>query len=149
MTVTTLDPVRRAVAADHQIRALDRTIRLIAALAPSPDSGIEMCHGCLWSGIVKPLAQLLLGPDRGIVDEAEDNAHIGRFVDIAAFLNEPDRPPASTETERWLRSDEAYHALTNEWLRLLHAADPANGCGLPAHPRGSRPTSTPTSRAAL
>lgn len=130
MTVTTLDPIRRAIAADHQIRALDRTVRLIAALAPSPDSDTEMCHGCLWSGIVKPLAQLLLGPDRGIVDEAEDRTTDG-WIDLASVFDELDREPPSTETERWLRSDEAWNAVTGEWVRLLYAADPANGCGLP------------------
>lgn len=138
MTVTTLDPVRRAIIADHHIRALDRAIRTIAALAPNPDAevhdpdaGIPLCHGCLWSGVVKPLAKLLLGPARGELAEAADRADIPKPVDLAALFDEPERPEAATETERWLRSGEAYDQVTDVWLALLRDADPANGCGLP------------------
>lgn len=131
MPATTTDPVRRAVAADHHIRALDRAIRTIAALAPAEGADTPMCHGCLWSGVVKPLSKLLLGSARGELDEARDRVGIPDPVDLAALLAEPGRELASTETERWLRSDEAYDQVTDVWLDLLREADPANGCGLP------------------
>ncbi len=128
--MTTLDPLRRAVAADHHIRALDRAIRTVAALAPTEESETPLCHGCLWSGMVKPLAQLLLGPGRGELRDASDGDS-WQPLDLAALFDEPDREPASTETERWLRDGRTYDQITDIWLGLLRHADPANGCGLP------------------
>jgi hypothetical protein len=41
-----------------------------------------------------------------------------------------DRIPAETETEKWLRSSEAWDAVTRPLLARLYEADPANGCGI-------------------
>ncbi len=125
----------RAARADSNIRAFDRIIRILAATAPSEESGQPWCSNCAWSAFVKPMARLLVGPDRGHHTDAEDPSDAPmRPVDLAALLaerDEPDREP-STQTERWLRSHEVWEAVTNRWLKLLDDADPANGCGLPA-----------------
>lgn len=139
MTTSTTDDTTRAgrfakaMAADRQLRALDVMVRTLAAL---PRPGDTMCSGCVWSRILKPLALPLVGFERGTVPtNAEDpkpgggglRVYTGDELMAAADVK---RTRAETDTERWLRSQEAWEAVTGTWIAILHEADPANGHGI-------------------
>ena len=47
-------------------------------------------------------------------------------------LDTPPRDDAASETEAWLRSEEAFDVVTDVWLKLLEDVDPSLGYGLPA-----------------
>jgi hypothetical protein len=54
---------------------------------------------------------------------------------VAQLMDEHDeavsrRPLADTDTERWMREQEAYDAVTNTLLARLWDADPGTGCGI-------------------
>lgn len=129
--------LERACKADRRIRALDQAVTamcLAAAVADGP-----ACSGCTWTRIVKPLALPLLGWERGYPQaSAKDPRAPGealRLVNVSEELagqaeRESRRAPASTETERWLRTQEAWDAVTGLWIDRLHEADPAAGHGI-------------------
>lgn len=120
----------RALAASGHLRALDRTIRLLCALAPKTE---PFCAGCIWEDILKPLATPLVGWSRNRPLAAHEPSEPWQAVRLVDLVKEP-RPrfAAGNPAEAWLRTEEAWDAVTDEWLRLLNAADPAQGHGYPA-----------------
>lgn len=131
----TTEPTYRlddALRADRRLRAIDAAVRTLVALAPSERSGRPLCSGCVWEQIVKPLTTPALGNLRGLphVDARESSGW--EAIDLSAAIDDLDRlPPPTGPTEEWLRSMHAYDLVTDVWLDLLYAADPANGHGLP------------------
>lgn len=130
---TTTDLYERALAADPKLRALDLAVRTMASLVRPGDM---MCPGCVWEHIVKPLAVPLIGWERGLpIESAKDPGDSWEVVNLADALDALDearerRTPADTETERWLRTDQAYDVVTDTWLRLIEAAGQADGHGI-------------------
>ena len=95
----------------------------------------EMCAGCIWERMVKPLVSPLLGWERGHpVGEAKDPepySFAAHVLDWDEFWSkQDDRSPATTETEKWLRTSDAWDAFTGVLLVRLNDADPANGHGI-------------------
>jgi hypothetical protein len=96
----------------------------------------ELCHACVWELIVKPLVSPWVGNGRGYpTEQAKDPDPTGerflRAISAADWIkNQPDRAPAETETEKWMRTSEAYDAFTDVLLARLYEADPANGHGI-------------------
>lgn len=125
------DPFAKALAAEPRLQAVDRMVRMVVALAPAHGSGTPMCSDCFWTNVLKPIVEPLVGWERGIHDQADEEPYSGPIDLAAAWDAEDRRPAATTSTEGWLRSPGAYDAVTARWLRVLYDADPANGCGLP------------------
>jgi hypothetical protein len=118
-TTTREQNYRRALDACPDIRALDNMVRLIAELGP-PRPKRSMCYACIWDSALKPLANLVVGWERG------------RGVE------------SHTETEEWLCDMEAFDAVTETWLKLLEDVDPALGHGfLAPESRGPRRPGVP------
>ncbi|WP_019072389.1 hypothetical protein [Streptomyces hokutonensis] len=125
----------RALTADHRLRAL---AQLVTALCQFVRPADTMCGGCAWDALVKPLATPLIGWERGYKPEAAkdpDPDRAWRIYTGGEWLAgwkeaEQDRTPASTDTEQWLRTSEAWDAYCGELIRQLNAADPAHGHGI-------------------
>lgn len=125
----------RALNADHRLRAL---ANLVTALCQFVRPADTMCGGCAWETLVKPLATPLIGWERGYKPKcAKDPDPSGgwRIYSGQELLDEwaavqRDQTPATTETEQWLRTEEAWDAFCGELIRRLNDADPANGCGI-------------------
>jgi hypothetical protein len=123
----------RVLAAEPRLRAVVRVVDALIQFVRPTD---EMCHGCLWEVMVKPLTSPLVGYGRGYPPtSAKDPDPSGElelvFQSAADLLREPDpRIPAETQTEKWLRTSEAFDAFTDPLLKRLYEADPANGCGI-------------------
>lgn len=126
--------LERACAADRAIRALNQVVTALCVAAATGDG--PACSSCIWERIVKPLATPLVGWERGYpASEAKDPTSGLAVVDLGPalkWLDERDahRTPATTETERWLRSQEAWDAVTGEWISRLYEADPGAGHGI-------------------
>lgn len=124
---------RRALDAEPRLRAIERLVTGLCELARPGDT---LCAGCVWELIVKPLTTPWIGWGRGRPhrDAADDPRDSWQPVSLADLLAEPGyaRAEPATDTERWLRSSEAFDAFTDELLRRLDAADPANGHGIRA-----------------
>ena len=118
----------RAAAAEPMIRALDRMVDLAVKYLRRGDS---FCSGCYWELVLKPLLTPMVGWQRGVVDIAEDpDPDAPRF----RMLSLDDLPPvkrseATTETETWLRTMEAWDVVSDYLLAKLDAAECGNGCG--------------------
>ncbi len=127
------DPFAKALAAEPRLHAVDRMVRMVVAMAPTRRSGKPMCSDCFWTNVLKPIVQPLIGWERGDPgEEPPEKPHGVRMLSHAEVMERRrPRPRATTSTERWLRSAEAYDVVTDRWLKALHNADPANGCGLP------------------
>ncbi|MFC8517495.1 hypothetical protein [Streptomyces sp. NPDC057257] len=127
----------RALAAEPQLQAVVTTVDALCELVRPED---RMCSGCVWDTIVKPLARPLLGWDRGYPPEsAKEPADRMRLIPGDELLKlweqaEAKRVPADTETEKWLRTSEAWDAFTNVVLARLDTADPAHGHGIVRDP---------------
>lgn len=125
----------RALAADHRLRALANFVTILCDLVRPADT---MCGGCAWESLVKPLATPLIGWERGYKPECAkdpDEQKAWRIYSGEELLAgweeaERDRTPSTTETEQWLRTEEAWDAFCGELIRRLNKADPANGCGI-------------------
>lgn len=100
-TATTADQFERALTAEPTLRAIDRLVDTLCALVRPTDI---LCYGCVWEQIVKPLTVPLVGWCR------------------------PGR--ATTDTEKWMRTSEAFDVVTDKWIDRLEKADPGNGHGL-------------------
>lgn len=118
-----------ALAAEPRLQAIERLVDALCALVRPADT---MCFGCVWESIIKPLTVPLVGWERGYPPEqAHDPGTKPLYADIASILDRPDdRPDSETETEAWLRTAEAWDAVTDRWLSRLEKADPGNGCGV-------------------
>lgn len=133
MSAPAVDAFARAVAADPRLRALDA---LVDALCTLVRSGDVMCSGCVWEEIVKPLASDAIGWERGYRPEHADDAprtlasRMMTFSQLQASVDARKPQPATSETEKWLRTSDAWDAVTDMWIRRLQVADPANGHGI-------------------
>ncbi|MFE6194126.1 hypothetical protein [Streptomyces sp. NPDC057838] len=133
----------RALNADRQLRALADLATAVCEFIRPADT---MCGGCAWDTLVKPLATPLIGWERGYPPESAPDPEtqggwkIVSGSDWLAVIEaaEKDRTPAATETEKWLRTSEAWDAYCGELIRRLNAADPANGHGVHRHRRTRR-----------
>ncbi|MFC8408548.1 hypothetical protein ACFUG9_34035 [Streptomyces griseoincarnatus] len=130
----------RALNADRRLRALADVVNALCEFIRPADT---MCSGCAWDSLVKPLATPLIGWERGYPSEPAPDPEVGggwKFVSGSDWLAvfeaaEKDRTPATTDTEKWLRTSEAWDAYCGELIRRLGAADPANGHGIHRHRR--------------
>lgn len=136
-TETRLELLERACKADPGIRALDRAVTALCAAASATEG--PACSACTWERIVKPLVLPLIGWGRGLPSlPARDPRVPGgplQPVDLGELMAQMDeqqtrRTPATTDTERWLRTQEAWDAVTASWLARLYDADPALGHGI-------------------
>ncbi len=120
----------RALAAEPALVHLDAMVTAFEKLAPSKRSGIPMCYACLWDAILKPLTAPLLGWERGypLVQATDEPRPV--YVNFAEMLTAAPPAQATTATEEWLRSSQAWDAVTGVWLRRLEAVDPAKGHGI-------------------
>lgn len=135
-TVTTdAEAYRRAVDLEPRLLAVEAMVRALVALAPTDE---PFCSGCLWSGVLKPLARPLVGWDRArprLDAQPKRPGSSWTPVDLAPVLALPGPPEPSTAEEAWLRTTEAFDAVTDPLLALLDDADPALGCGYPGRIR--------------
>lgn len=128
------DPFEKALAAEPNLRTVDRMVRAFVALAPSRRSSVPMCAACVWELVLKPLTYPWVGWGRGrpaAQAPAEQPPLLRTFTvtELRRALT-PSRPPAESDTEAWLRTSEAYDVVTDRWLKMLDAADPAHGHGI-------------------
>lgn len=135
MPVTATDhaAMARAIDAEPDLAAVDAVVDTLCARVRPED---RLCAGCAWENIVKPLASPLIGWERGVPrpDALDADANLADQLrarmttgDKFIFGNRPPEP--TTDTERWLRSSEAWDAVTKVWLARLDAADPGNDHG--------------------
>jgi hypothetical protein len=122
----------RVLAAEPRLR---KVVRVVDALIQFVRPTDEMCYGCLWTGMIKPLTSPWLGYGRGYVPESAKDpdpaTDFPRLVVTPAseiMMRAPTK--AETDTEKWLRSSEAWDAFTKVLIDRLYEADPANGCGI-------------------
>jgi hypothetical protein len=132
ITTETTSAFDRALAAEPQLQTIDNMVRALVALAPK---GEPFCTGCIWEMILKPLVLPWVGDCRGdLPDQAKDPDPEApfKFFTLAELWAQADRrPKPETETERWMRTSEAYDAVTDRWLAQLDNVDPALGHGYP------------------
>jgi hypothetical protein len=91
-----------------------------------------MCYGCVWESIVKPLVLPLVGWERGYPPRAARDPDPDRSLKVISGADlladyeqrQKTRVPATTDTERWLRTPEAHDAVTDTLLERLERADP-------------------------
>lgn len=120
---------RRALVAEPRLRAVVALVDALCTLVRPTD---RLCSGCVWETIVKPLTTPWIGWERGYVPEQAQDAPRGWSpVCLADLLAEQDEraTTATTATERWLRTSEAWEAFTDVLLSRLDAADTGNGHG--------------------
>ncbi len=132
---TQLANYQRALDAEPRLRRVVALADALCALVRRTD---RMCYGCVWDGIVKPLASPLIGWGRGYSPKAASDpepvvngARQFRPVSLTELLKEEGaRVPATTDTEKWLRTSEAWDAFTGVILPRLKRADPDHGHGI-------------------
>ena len=125
-----LQGYERALAAEPSLRPIVAVVDALCAFVRPDD---RMCAGCVWGRIVKPLTTPLIGWSRGYPPEDAPDVRPDSWepVNLEAVLAKLDqRPEPTTDTERWMRSSEAFDAFTDVLLAKLDAADPANGHGV-------------------
>lgn len=129
MTKTTTTFTRAdALTAVPALAAIDRLVAALVAGAPTDQ---PFCASCVWEDILKPLATPALGWGRGYAaDPATTGSNwLSRADLIAVAGDEPS--PATSDLERWLRTPDAWAAVTGSWLAGLHEVDPGLGHGYP------------------
>ena len=124
VSATTQAAYERALTAEPQLEAVVRVVD--ALLLIDDEKGDELDY---WS-IIKPLIVPWLGHQRGTVpvnapDEPTSATLKVKSAGELARTNWPRPVPATTETEKWLRSEEAYDAFTDVLLARL--GYPTNG----------------------
>lgn len=129
--MSTTDRYQRALAAEPNLRIAVSVVDALTALVRPDD---RLCASCVWELILKPLVSPLIGWERGYppLSAADPTSGLPQPVRLSELLAEPSerRRPASTDTERWLRSNEAWDGFTDPLLRRLDDADPGNGHGI-------------------
>lgn len=134
MTTTAQTDLDRATRAEPRLQAVVNIVTALTALVRPTDT---MCGGCVWDEIVKPLALPLIGWERGYPPKAAPDPGTLAWLftgggDWAKECAEAEkaRTPATTDTEKWLRTSEAWDSVCGELIRRLNDADPANGHGI-------------------
>lgn len=140
MRTNSADVYARALDAEPQLAAIEALVNVLCATAPTDQ---PFCCGCIWETILKPLVTPLVGWDRGYPPEQAEDPDPGKRswqpIDLTTtFAALDNRPKPATATEAWLRSQDAYNAVTDRWLTQLDAADPGQGHGLPKPVEGER-----------
>jgi len=111
---TEIDQYASALAAEPQLQAIESLVGVLVANAPKgrpyPYAPIY-----IW-GIIKPLVNPWVGGGRGYLPRQAERKVFDPTTDL-------ERLEATTEIERWMRSDEAYVVVTNHWVSLLHQLD--------------------------
>jgi hypothetical protein len=120
----------RALQAEPKLQAVDRVVTTFIKLVRPTD---ELCHGCIWDLMIKPLVRPWIGNGRGYMPkQAKDpdpEAPAWQIIPASEIMMEaPVR--AETETEKWLRTSQAWDGFTRVLLERLEEADPANGHGI-------------------
>ena len=117
----------RAVTAEPDLRAVEKVIRAIATLNVTP--------GTAYDSLIRPLTSPLVGWERGThhhaIDPADDpridsatgvrRVTMIRATDIPVHVRTSSEP--ATDEEKWLRTPEAYDAVTDVWLDYLSAVE--------------------------
>ncbi len=135
LTTTSADDYARALDAEPNLRAVDRLVTALCAFVRPSD---VMCSDCLYGRTVDPLVTPLVGWERGagvrVARDPEPDAPRLRVFTIAELdarvMPRGSRPPATTDTERWMRTADAYDAVRDTLLARLWDADPGNGHGV-------------------
>ncbi|MFD8948540.1 hypothetical protein ACFV0B_06765 [Streptomyces xanthophaeus] len=134
MTTTAQTDLDRATRAEPRLQAVVNIVTALTALVRPTDT---MCGGCVWDEIVKPLALPLIGWERGYPPKVAPDPGTATWLlitggDWAKKWEEAEktRTPATTDTEKWLRTSEAWDSVCGELIRRLNDADPANGHGI-------------------
>lgn len=134
MTTARQPDLDRATNAEPRLQAIVNIVTALTTLVRPTDT---MCGGCVWDEIVKPLVLPLIGWERGYPPKAAPDP--GNFAwvlvsggDWAREFAEAEktRTPATTDTEKWLRTSEAWDGFCGELIRRLNDADPGNGHGI-------------------
>jgi hypothetical protein len=126
------DNYRRALDAEPRLQPIERIVDVLCSIVRPND---QMCAGCVWELIVKPLTSNLVGWGRGYpTKQAKDPTPDAPPFEVLAasdiLKRTKSRPTPESETEAWMRTTEAWDAVTNTWLTKLDKADPANGHGI-------------------
>lgn len=124
----------RAVDAEPQLEAIEALVDLLCAIAPTDR---PFCCGCIWETILKPLVSPLVGWERGYppgqAADPDPDKRSWQPIDLSAAIAALDsRPKPATATEAWLRTEDAYNAVTHRWLTQLDHAGTGRGHGHPA-----------------
>jgi hypothetical protein len=92
----------RALQAVPKLRAVADVVEILRLLVRPTD---QLCYGCIWDSIIKPLVRPWVGWGRGYPPKPAkdpDNA-FPRFINVGEAMREADpRIPAETETEKYL-----------------------------------------------
>lgn len=122
---------RLALEAEPALVAIEAVVDLIC------DRGLP--SQMAWSSIVKTLTIPYIGNMRGIgadgatnpkrpdLNQAERMEHLlGSMTDLSEHVAslEKYRLPATSATEEWMRTSEAWDAVTKVWIRKMQEADP-------------------------
>ena len=95
--------------------------------------GDTFCYACYWDGVLKRLLFPLVGHGRQFMpDQAADpdpNAAPSYEIVRLADFELPKVLAAETDTERWMRTSEAWNAVSDYLLAIVYVADPGNGHG--------------------
>lgn len=118
VSATTQAAYERALTAEPQLEAVVKVVDALLLIDDEKGDGLD--H---W-GIIKPLIVPWLGYQRGTVPVNAQDAPTSatpkvKSVGELARTNLPRPVPATTETEKWLRSEEAYDAFTDVLLARL------------------------------
>ena len=114
-TMNTTPDYRRALAAEPDLRAVEKVVHALADLNVMP--------GTVYDAIIKPLADPLIGRNRGTHHHAHNPedlpspSSIVRASDFPSPIASGSKP--ATDEEKWLRTREAFDAVTDVWLDYL------------------------------
>lgn len=109
----------RALAAEPALRAVVRVVDALMLVDEEKSESLD--H---WM-IIKPLIQPCIGAGRGYVpSEASDvvgapQPRVYGFKELLEEAKKQKRVPATTETEKWMRTEEAWDAFSNVLLTRL------------------------------
>lgn len=122
----------RALHAEPRLEPVVRVVDALVALVRPTDT---LCYACTWETIISPLVYPWIGWARGDLPETAPDTPRDTWapIDLTSYLDGEDRKvPADTDTERWLRTSDAFDAFTRALIDRLYAADPAHGHGIGA-----------------
>lgn len=111
----------RALAAEPQLVAV---ALLVDRLCEQARPGDDERYGVVWEDVVKALVSPLVGDERGFIPRQAPDGPQPKVISVAEFVFDgPDRVEPRTETEKWLRTSEAFDAVMNELRSRLAGAE--------------------------